>query len=55
VHLAVALHQRFHTSYWDSLILAAAKRAGCTTILSEDFNSGQDYDGVRARNPFTQP
>jgi len=52
---AVALHKRFGTRYWDSLILAAAKRAGCATVLSEDFNSGQDYDGVRVQNPFTQP
>jgi len=53
VNSAVALHQRYGLNYWDSLILAAAKRAGCPTVFSEDFNSGQDYDGVHARNPFT--
>jgi predicted nucleic acid-binding protein len=52
VHSAVALHKHFGTTYWDSLILATAKRAGCATVLSEDFNSGQRYDGVCARNPF---
>jgi predicted nucleic acid-binding protein len=49
---AIALHRKFGTRYWDSLILATAKRAGCNVVLSEDFNSGQDYDGVRAQNPF---
>jgi predicted nucleic acid-binding protein len=34
------------------LVLAAAKRAGCVELLTEDFNDGQDYDGVRALNPF---
>jgi predicted nucleic acid-binding protein len=24
----------------------------CVELLTEDFNDGQDYDGVRARNPF---
>jgi predicted nucleic acid-binding protein len=33
-------------------VLAAAKGSGCIELLSEDFNDGQDYDGVRARNPF---
>jgi len=34
------------------MIIAAAERAGCTQILSEDLNSGQTYFGVTVENPF---
>jgi predicted nucleic acid-binding protein len=52
VHAAIAYHRQYQLRYWDALVLAAAKRSGCVELLSEDFNDGQDYDGVRARNPF---
>ncbi len=25
---------------------------GCRTLLTEDLNDGQDYDGVRIENPL---
>ena len=53
VRRAIATHSRYGTSYWDSLIIAAAERAGCSTILSEDMNSGQSYHGILAVNPFS--
>lgn len=43
---------RWQLSHWDGLVLAAARRAGVKTLLSEDFNAGQDYGGIRAVNPF---
>ena len=43
---AVDLQQRFQLSYWDAAILAAAKQMGCHTVLSEDLNDGQNYDGT---------
>lgn len=49
---AIANKQRFQISYWDAAILTAAKQMGCSTVYSEDLNSGQDYDGVRVVNPF---
>jgi predicted nucleic acid-binding protein len=39
-------------SFWDSLIIAAAASAGCSTVLSEDLNPGQIILGVRVQNPF---
>ena len=39
-------------SFWDSLIIAAALKAGATTILSEDMNSGQTIAGIRIVNPL---
>lgn len=52
VRRAIATHSRYGTTYWDSLIAAAAEKAGCSAILSEDFNSGQSYHGILAINPF---
>ena len=39
-------------SFWDALIIAAARRAGAARILSEDLNAGQTILGVRIENPF---
>lgn len=50
---ALALKARFQVSYWDAAIIAAARASGCTEVLSEDLNDGQDYGGVRVVNPFT--
>jgi predicted nucleic acid-binding protein len=52
---AVALSRRYGFSIYDSLILAAAKRSGCTTVYTEDMQHGQIVDGVRIENPFLQP
>ena len=49
---AIAFHQRFHLSYWDAAIIAAARQMGCRIVYSEDLNDGQNYDGVRVVNPF---
>lgn len=46
------LHVRFSLSHWDSLLLAACKEAGVTTLFSEDMDSGTDYDGLTVVNPF---
>lgn len=43
--LASELRQRYAFSYWDSLIVAAALDAGCTTLASEDMQHGQTIDG----------
>lgn len=52
VRAACATRDRFGISYWDAAILEAARSLGCETVLSEDLNDGQDYEGVRVENPF---
>jgi predicted nucleic acid-binding protein len=42
----------FHLSWWDSLIVSAARMQKCAYILSEDFQHAQDFQGVRVINPF---
>jgi len=49
---AIRLAGRFQISYFDAQIVAAAKTLGCRTLYTEDLNDGQDYEGVRAVNPF---
>jgi predicted nucleic acid-binding protein len=45
---------RWQISFWDALIVAAAKRAGATVIWSEDLSAGQDYGGVTVVNPLLE-
>ena len=52
VQRAVGACNRYRISYWDALIIAAAEKAGCTQIISEDFNPGQTYHGILVANPF---
>lgn len=52
VDLALELVERFRLGYFDALILAAARLAGCDLVYTEDLNDGQDYGGVRVENPF---
>lgn len=48
----LAARTRWGLSPWDAWIVAAAQRAGASELWTEDLNAGQDYGGVRARNPF---
>jgi len=50
--LALAIRVRWRISYWDAAIVAAARTLGCDTLLTEDLQHGQQFDGVRVINPF---
>lgn len=52
VRRAVEARSSYGLHFYDGLIVAAAERAGCERILSEDFNAGQEYFGVTVANPF---
>jgi predicted nucleic acid-binding protein len=49
---AIDLHRLHGFSFWDALILRAAKQAGCSVLLSENFQESREIDGVRVVNPF---
>ncbi len=49
---AIDLHRLHGFSFWDALILRAAKQAGCSVLLSENFQQSGESDGVRVVNPF---
>ena len=42
----------YSISWYDALIRAAAKSAGCTTIYTEDVPGVGEIEGVRYVNPF---
>ena len=46
------IQDRYHLSFWDSLIVAAAKAASCRWLLTEDLQPGQNLDGIIVVNPF---
>jgi predicted nucleic acid-binding protein len=49
---AIDLHRLHSFSFWDALILRAAKQAGCSVLFSEDMQNTREIDGVRIVNPF---
>ena len=53
VRRAVEARVRYGLHFWDCMIVAAAERAGCERLLSEDLNTGPSYFGVTVANPFT--
>lgn len=48
----LALSQRHRVSAWDASILQAALDAGCTTLYSEDFQTGAQFGELVVVNPF---
>jgi len=51
--LGLQIAERYGFSLYDALIVAAALRAGCRTLYSEDLQDGQSIDGrLVVRNPF---
>ena len=49
---ATDLHRLHGFSFWDALVLRAAKQSGCGVLLSEDFQESREFEGVRVVNPF---
>jgi predicted nucleic acid-binding protein len=49
---ALRLEERYQISFWDSLIVHAANRAGVEKLFSEDLSHGQRYGSVVVVNPF---
>jgi predicted nucleic acid-binding protein len=52
VKSAVQISRSSRISYWDGLVVAAAARAGCERLLTEDLNDGQVIGSVCVENPF---
>ena len=50
--LGLDVAERYHFSIYDSLIIAAALRAGCSILYTEDLSSGQKIEQLTICNPF---
>lgn len=49
---AAELAERHQLLFWDAMIVRSAVELGCTTLWTEDLNSGQEIAGVTVTNPF---
>lgn len=49
---ALRIQERYMFAFYDSLIVAAALEAGCSRLLSEDFQHGQRIDTLVIEDPF---
>jgi predicted nucleic acid-binding protein len=49
---AIELHRLIQISFWDALIVHAARAAGAALLYSEDFQHGSVLGGVKIVNPF---
>lgn len=49
---AMEVEGRHKISFWDALIVVAARKGKAGVILSEDFSHGQKFGAVRINNPF---
>ncbi|HET6493222.1 MAG TPA: hypothetical protein VFG44_09625, partial [Burkholderiales bacterium] len=47
------IEQRYHLSWWDSMVVAAAQLQGCALLLTEDLQDGVVFGGMTVRSPFT--
>lgn len=52
IMLGSELQERYTLSFWDGMVLAAARQAGARVLLTEDLNSGQVVEGIEINNPF---
>jgi predicted nucleic acid-binding protein len=46
------IQDRYQLSFWDALIVAAAKSSESTYLLTEDLQAGQELDGITVIDPF---
>ena len=49
---AIDLHRLHGFTFWDALVLRAAKQAGCSLVFSEDMQDAREIDGLQIVNPF---
>jgi predicted nucleic acid-binding protein len=49
---AIEFYRLTQISFWDALIVHAARSAGAATLYSEDLQPGSVRGGVRVVNPF---
>ncbi len=49
---ALEIEIRYKISFWDALIIQAARQAGASVLYSEDLAAGQRYGPIRVVNPL---
>ena len=49
---AISIRELYGLSFYDALIVAGAMRARCKTLVTEDLQEGQQFNGLTVFNPF---
>lgn len=44
--------RQYRLPFWDAMLWATARRAGCRLLISEDGHDGRSLEGVTFVNPF---
>lgn len=52
VQRAWRIQERFRLSWWDALIVSAAEISGCSHLLTEDLQPGQQFFDLTVISPF---
>jgi predicted nucleic acid-binding protein len=52
IEAASEIEEQHQLSFWDALIVAAARKGGASRILTEDMSPDRSISGVRIENPF---
>jgi predicted nucleic acid-binding protein len=52
---AIHIQRRYSLSFWDAMVVAAAKVSTCITLLTEDLSHDTFLDDVYILNPFEIP
>ncbi|MDE0386541.1 MAG: PIN domain-containing protein [Defluviicoccus sp.] len=50
---AMSVVDEHRLSFWDAMLWATARQAGCSAIVSEDMQHGRRLGGVEFVNPFS--
>jgi predicted nucleic acid-binding protein len=52
LHEAMGAAEEHRIHFWDAMLWATAKQAGCRILFTEDFQDGRTLEGVTFVNPF---
>jgi predicted nucleic acid-binding protein len=55
IFAAMSRHHTDQVSFWDALIIEAARVGGAQLLYSEDLQHERVIDGLRIENPFLSP
>lgn len=51
---AVAITDQHRFSFWDAMLVATVRRAGCEILFTEDMQDGRSIGGLLLVNPFEE-
>ncbi|HEV2710496.1 MAG TPA: PIN domain-containing protein [Edaphobacter sp.] len=53
--IAMRWHQQHDLQFFDALLIATARRAGCRIFFTEDMQNSRSIEGITLCNPFLLP